>query len=367
MCVLSLIIGGCQTTPQQHVHHGSRAIVPGERIKIGVMLPLTGPHSKIGLDLQRATTLSLLESGAQNIALLYRDTQGVAEHAIVAAKELMQDKVHLIIGPLFSGTTAAVHNLLRREGVPILSFSSDFAIAGGGVYLMGFDPAEQMRQIILYGHVHHKRDPIILVPEGPLVERAEVALAGLHSRGVADGAKIIHYKKGDIEGLKALAERLKTLRFTTLLLPDGQAAVSIVSSLLYYHVHLKEVQLLGSAQWHGKELSKDPNFFNALYPAPNDKDRRAFESRFEMLMGHPPHRLASLAYDAVAMVTTLAQRYPEQPYSLMNLTHETGFLGLDGLFRFLGSGTNERGLSIYEVTPAGIKERQASPRKFRRR
>ncbi len=46
------------------------------------------------------------------------------------------------------------------------------------------------------------------------------------------------------------------------------------------------------------------------------------------------------------------------------LTAEVGFRGVDGLFRFLPDGTNERGLAVLEVTSDGVVTVDPAPRNF---
>ena len=60
-------------------------------------------------------------------------------------------------------------------------------------------------------------------------------------------------------------------------------------------------------------------------------------SRFQATYGHPPPRLASLAFDAAALAAVLAKRGRE-PFSREAILNPSGFTGVDGLFRFTRSG-----------------------------
>jgi hypothetical protein len=46
------------------------------------------------------------------------------------------------------------------------------------------------------------------------------------------------------------------------------------------------------------------------------------------------------------------------------ITDPRGFLGVDGIVRFLKNGTNERGLAILEVGPDGVKVIDKAPKLF---
>jgi hypothetical protein len=46
------------------------------------------------------------------------------------------------------------------------------------------------------------------------------------------------------------------------------------------------------------------------------------------------------------------------------LTNASGFTGIDGLFRFRPDGTNQRGLAVLRVAPAGGQVISAAPKAF---
>ena len=55
----------------------------------------------------------------------------------------------------------------------------------------------------------------------------------------------------------------------------------------------------------------------------------------------------------------------QQRFSLSVLTNRDGFIGIDGLFRFLRNGQNERGLAVYQLTGSGTQVVSPAPRDFR--
>jgi branched-chain amino acid transport system substrate-binding protein len=77
-------------------------------------------------------------------------------------------------------------------------------------------------------------------------------------------------------------------------------------------------------------------------------------------------RTATLAYDAVALVAALVktQPDPQQRFSPQLLTNPSGFTGIDGLFRFMPDGTNQRGLAVLRVAAGGPQTVSPPPRSF---
>jgi hypothetical protein len=74
--------------------------------------------------------------------------------------------------------------------------------------------------------------------------------------------------------------------------------------------------------------------------------------------------MATLAYDAVALIAALVKTQGAQRFSDEILTNPSGFAGIDGLFRFRADGTNERGLSVMRVTSSGGQVIAPPPRSF---
>ena len=51
-------------------------------------------------------------------------------------------------------------------------------------------------------------------------------------------------------------------------------------------------------------------------------------------------------------------------YSEKVLTNPSGFIGVDGAFRFRANGINERGLAIYEITHGAAQVIEPAPKNF---
>ena len=76
-------------------------------------------------------------------------------------------------------------------------------------------------------------------------------------------------------------------------------------------------------------------------------------------------RTATLSYDAVALIAALVKTQGVQRFSPQILTNQSGFAGIDGIFRFNRDGTNDRGLAVMRVTSSGGQVVSPSPRSFK--
>ncbi len=89
-----------------------------------------------------------------------------------------------------------------------------------------------------------------------------------------------------------------------------------------------------------------------------------FQSRYAAAYGAAPPPVASLAYDGIAAIGALAGRNGAGPITAANLTQGSGFAGVNGMFRLLPDGTNERGLAIAQIRNNQVVVIDPAPRGF---
>ena len=121
-----------------------------EKVRVGLLLPLTGEAAGIGTDMLRAAEMALLDVGPNELMLLPRDTGGSADGATLAAEQLLSEGVELLIGPLYSEAVKAVTPLAQAANVRVLAFSNVSSVTAEGVFLMGFRPEEQVDRVVRY-------------------------------------------------------------------------------------------------------------------------------------------------------------------------------------------------------------------------
>jgi len=139
-------------------------------------------------------------------------------------------------------------------------------------------------------------------------------------------------------------------------LPMGGAQLKTVGQLLVDNgIDPAHVHFLGTGLWDDPSLNGEPSLEGAWYAAPDPAGRADFERRFQKLYGHAPPRLATLAYDASALAAQLSAAPEGADFSATALTNQSGFLGVDGIFRLRADGRGERGLAVLEMHRTGAK------------
>ena len=86
--------------------------IASEKIKIGLLVPLTGKNSEIGQSIIKSTRLAINKINNLSIEIIPRDTQSDPKSTLKVAKELSQLGVKIIIGPVFN------ENLIYLDELP---------------------------------------------------------------------------------------------------------------------------------------------------------------------------------------------------------------------------------------------------------
>ena len=375
-------------------------------VRVALLLPFSS-SSKGARDasaaLFDAAQLAVFDAGDADLLLLPKDTAGTADGAAAAAEAALADGAELIIGPLFSQSVGAVAERARPAGVPVIAFSSDLAAAGGGVFLLSYPPEVEVARIVDYAMVEGRSRIAALTPNTDYGRRVGDALAEeLYARAgefvqeetyalspqamQAPAKRLARYdqrrsaiqreqallkkaRQGDEDAKEAVYELRESaeymLGYDAVLLPEqGNLLRALAPLLPYYDVNTRNVKLLGTSLWDNPALAREPALAGGWFAAPDPQMRQAFSERYQAVYGTQPARLAPLAYDAATLAARLSRRPARNRFSLDEIADPNGYLGVDGIFRFLPNGMIERGLAVKEVQRSGFRVISPAPKSF---
>ena len=94
-------------------------------VKIGLLLPYTGPLSIQGTDTTKGFDLYMskigMKAGGREIQILKEDTEAKPDVGLTKIKKLVErDKVDFVVGPVNSVVAIAVRNYVHEQGVPLI-------------------------------------------------------------------------------------------------------------------------------------------------------------------------------------------------------------------------------------------------------
>jgi len=357
---------GVGTPAQPAAPQGS--LLGGGQVRVALILPLTaaGNAGVAAQSMKNAAEMALAEFRNSEVQLLVKDDAGTPQGAQAAAQQALSEGAEIIIGPLFAQAVSAVGAVARPRGIPVIAFSTDASVAARGVFLLSFLPETDVKRIVGYQTARGKRSFAALLPDNAY---GAVVQAAFQQEVAQRRGRVLTLQKypvdpsriaGPVQRVAQVARRVDNI-----FIPDSADAVpQVVRQLAAARVDLRRVQLLGTGLWDDPRIFADKQLQGGLYAAPESGGFRKFSARYRGRYGQDPVRTATLAYDAVALVIALTKTQGAQRFSESVLTNSSGFSGIDGVFRFLPDGTNERGLAVLRVTPTGGQVVSPAPRTF---
>jgi ABC-type branched-subunit amino acid transport system substrate-binding protein len=322
------------------------------KARIALLLPLSGRSAPIGQAMQQAAEMALFDTGAKDLALSAYDSGDQPDSAIQAYRKAQTDGAALMLGPLFGPSATALAPLRRESRINMISFSNDQSVGQPGLWVMGIAAPPQVRRVVDHAVSTGIKRFAVLAPRTTYGEQmARTLESHVAVRGGTVVAPEMYDEGGDLSAAsKRLADAAKGEGKLAILVPVAPPRVTtVLASLSAAGVDSRSVQLIGTGVWDVPGIGSEAMLRGAWYAAPDPARRADFERKFVATYGRPPQRLATLAYDAVALAGQLARARPGGDFSAEAIANPNGWAGVDGAFRFLPDGRTERALAVIEV------------------
>jgi ABC-type branched-subunit amino acid transport system substrate-binding protein len=356
----------------------------GPSVKVALLVPLSGKNADLGQAMMQAAQLALFDMEYDRIELVPQDTKGTPDGARTAAQLAIADGAKLILGPIFATEARAVAPIAQQSNINVISFSTDWTLAQGNTFVMGFLPFTQVERIVQYAAQQRLQRVGIIAPQNEYGNVVVSAWNVSANRNNMPPAGILRVNPGSAEASERIDEFTNgTARMTAakagqplppapydaIFMPvGGSEAVSLADSLAYYELDAKSVRRLGTGLWDDAALATQKNLDGAWFAASDPSLRKAFERGYFDAYGAAPPRLATLGYDAMSLAVVLAKsgfaNYGAPSYDRASITNPNGFAGIDGIFRFRPDGMAERGLAILEFKNGSMSVVDPAPRSF---
>ena len=128
----------------------------------------------------------------------------------------------------------------------------------------------------------------------------------------------------------------------------------------------KQVQILGTGLWNDARVLDLPGLQGAWFAAPENGGFNAFANRYPRQVQHRSDPVSPRS-------PTMPSRSPPPRWPARRvrsaiptrlLLNKSGFNGADGVFRFKGDGTNDRGLSVLQINGGKANTISPAPHSF---
>lgn len=358
-----------------------------EKTRVALFLPFSGKNKELGWHLFNAATLSLFDNDlSNNLELVLIDSGESPQEAVKAFKEVIRQEIRVVIGPIFSTSVEAIEEDAKANNIVVISLSNNPKLANktadkGGIFLAGIMPEAQIEKLVSYAISQQQSSFAVIAPNNPyglimtdlmkktvkrkdgnfitseFYEANTKDFSGLAQRIVSSFKVPSHLAEGGGNKPKkdAVIKDSDRIYPKVIFIPEsGKTLSKIVEELNKQNKDEREFQLAGSNQWDDISTFSDPNLNGAWVVAPENTKFHTFEQSYYNTFNKFPPRITSIAYDAVAVISDLAEKRKETKIELSDFTAysvwpKNGFNGIDGLFRFLPNGLVQRNLAVLQV------------------
>ena len=304
-----------------------------EKIKIGLIVPLSGEYKEIGDSILKATRLAINKIDNNKIKIIPKDTRADPKVTLKVSKELQEQGIKIIIGPVFNKNLEYLKDL---KEVTFLSLSNTNTNNPINVINGGINAISQIKAIKKFQEFNNLERSILLIPNSNFRSEIEDAVVKtkikLKDKFVYDTdptiltsqiEKLTRYKlrkqnlKDEIKRLENSDEANKEnkilnlekkdtlggINFDSVIIADfDESLKSVTTSLLYTDVSSERVNYITLNQWFDKSILKEENLQPIYFPSINKENYDNFVSEYFKIYNDYPNQISFLSFDLVGLV-----------------------------------------------------------------
>ena len=356
-----------------------------EKIKIGLLVPITGNDKKLGQQIVKSTRIALKEINSENLEIYLKDTNSNPSKTLKSANELKDLEVKIVIGPVFF---KSLEYLDEIKEIKFLSFTNKTLNLPSNVISAGVNATSQLNTIKKFLELNEIKRTIFLTPKldfeseiKKAIKNSKIKINKLYvydtepTKLTAQIEKITNYKirkqnlydeikrveNSDLIDKEKQLEKLKkrytigNVNFDSVIISDfDENLKSVITSLLYSDVSPKKKYIISFNQWFDESILKEKSIQPLYYPSINKKNLEDFQKKFNKEFKSNPNHLSLLSYDLVGLIYYLSLSNELNDLNKL-FKKKNSFKGKIGIFNINNNKINHK-LNLYKIEDGEIKE-----------
>ncbi len=349
-----------------------------EKIKIGLLVPMTGLNKEVGQSIIRAVSLAVKDIDDNLIEIYPKDTASKPNKTLKSSFELKQMGIKVIIGPVFYESLTYLDEM---KDLTFLSLTNRTLDLPENVISAGINSTSQLNTIKKFLEKNNIERTIFLTPireyefeikkgikESKIKVFKEYDYSTEPTKLTKQIEEITKYKtrKQNLEDeisriknsnetnkekkIKNLEKRytIGNLNFDAVVIADFDKSLkSVTTSLLYTDVKPKNKYFITLNQWFDDSLFNETDLQPIYYPSINKENFDNYKIKYFNAFNEDPSHLSLLSYDLVGLVYYLSLKS-----DLSNLNKlfkkQNSFKGKIGIFDIKNNKINHR-LNFYKI------------------
>lgn len=319
-------------------------------IKIGIILPLTGPNAKYGQYMKEALDIAQDEINNQHngingnkIKLIFEDDQALPQNAVNVVQKFISDPdIPIIFGPWASSSVLAIAPIVNKAKIPVIAEAQSPKIRDAGDYIFRIQPDSRYYLKTLVPFVKENlnlyRVAILYVNNDYGSDLARVFTEDFEKLG----GKIIFsegFTQNSID-FRSMLIKIKSLKPDGIFIPAYVEAGYIMKQARELNI---ETQFLGSAPMENPEIvtiageaSEGAIYAHHFDPDSPDPQVKKFEDEYRIRYGKQVEGYAALAYDGLYIISHIISKVGNDRtaikdflYKIQNFPGVTGYTSFD--------------------------------------
>ena len=355
------------------------------KIKIGVLVPLSGENASLGKQILNSIRMALIDIKNNDIEIYPKDTKSDPDVTLRSALEFEKMGISLVIGPVF------YKNLLfldKVNSITFLSLTNKTLDLHKNIISSGINSSSQLNTIKKFLEKNDIKKTIFLIPNSNYdlevkkgIKKSKIKLFkqynydidptkltkqiekitnyGIRKQNLLD--EISRVEKSDDPNKEKIIENLEKkytlgkVKFDSVVIADfDESLKSVVTSLLYTDVSPRNKFIITLNQWFDESLLKEKNLQPIYYPSINKQNLDDFTDKFFKKFNYKPNYLSLLSYDLIGLIYYLSLKNESLEISKSFKTQNT-FKGKIGVFEIKDNKINHQ-LNFYEIKDGKLKE-----------
>lgn len=345
----------------------------GAAVPVALLVPSGSGQATddlIAQGLENAARMAISDLGNVKIDLRVYPTAANPDTAATMATKAVDDGAKIILGPFYALEANKAGAAVAGRGVDVLSFSNNPAVAGGNVFILGQTFDSTANRLASYAVSKGLSRIMVVSDQNPAGEAGKAAIQQAISRAGGSVAAVGSYafsQNGIIQAVSEIAASAKSSNAQAVFLTaDTGGALPLLTQLLMENgINPATTQYIGLTRWDIPTANlTQPGVQGGWFALPDPGLASQFLTRYQSAYGAAPHATAGLAYDGMAAIGALVKQGGPGALTTSGLMQGAGFVGVNGIFRFLGNGTNERGLAVAQIVNQQVTIIDPAPRAF---
>jgi hypothetical protein len=349
-------------------------------LKIAAILPLSGKYEDIGNNLLKTFELTIFELNNLNVSLLPFDNQSTKEGTKFAFQELQNEKIDIVIGPVFFEHLKEISKDPNFSKYIFFSLTNETTDIPPNVISFGVNINSQINAIkpvllknnktkIFFGEKNTFSELIFTKLKNEKIsfykdyfftdfqdidKQSQIATSyWWRNKKLKDLIDKLNNSQNEEDKIKAKnLEKLDTLggvNYQQVFTPSfDNNLISILSFFDYYDVNYDNAEFISLNQWFDKKLLIEPSLQNLIFPSINFDNFKELNNKFVKNFGKEISNIEILAYDLLPLLASVWYSKNEDSFSINDFTDKE-FKGKSGIFKITKSNTTERKLNLYQI------------------